>query len=201
MTVEEEAMYVQRNEHERERNKHGRDKNYGRRGFDRGGGDGRGYDHGTESHSYDYYNCGKPGHYARNCKFPKIVKDGANDCYNCGKSGQYTRDCKLPKRVEENTNLVIQEEKVDGIVMMVYEDVVKEEAKVDDIVMITGNGYRQKDKIQAKPDKTEHETESVEKSKVNPVKVKVKDGAEVEELLNGPTRTHQMGRVSPFTIL
>nr|GFC17832.1 hypothetical protein [Tanacetum cinerariifolium] len=30
-----------------------------------------------------------------------------------------------------------------------------------------GNGYHQMDKIQAKPDKTEHETESVEKSKVN----------------------------------
>nr|GEV22477.1 hypothetical protein [Tanacetum cinerariifolium] len=69
------------------------------------------------------------------------------------------------------------------------------------------NGYRQKDKIQAKPDKTEHEVESMEKSKfnqsqqkVNPVNVKVKDGAEVEELLNGPTQTYQMGRVRPFTI-
>nr|GEY60575.1 hypothetical protein [Tanacetum cinerariifolium] len=51
-----------------------------------------------------------------------------------------------------------------------------------------------KDKIQAKPDKTKNEMESVEKSKVNPVKVK--DGAEVEELLNGPTRTHLMGGVS-----
>nr|GEY75024.1 uncharacterized mitochondrial protein AtMg00810-like [Tanacetum cinerariifolium] len=50
MTIDDlakEAMYVQRNEHERERNKHGRDRNYGRRGFDRGGGDGRGYDHGA----------------------------------------------------------------------------------------------------------------------------------------------------------
>nr|GEV68227.1 hypothetical protein [Tanacetum cinerariifolium] len=35
-----------------------------------------------------------------------------------------------------------------------------------------------KNKIQAKPDKTEHAAESVEKSKVNPVKVKVKNRAE-----------------------
>nr|GEX97512.1 hypothetical protein [Tanacetum cinerariifolium]GEX97513.1 hypothetical protein [Tanacetum cinerariifolium] len=47
-----------------------------------------------------------------------------------------------------------------------------------------GNGYRQKDKIKAKPDKTEHEMESMEKSKVNQSQpkvnsVKVKDGAEL----------------------
>nr|GEX52587.1 hypothetical protein [Tanacetum cinerariifolium] len=46
-----------------------------------------------------------------------------------------------------------------------------------------GNGYRQKDKIQANPDKTEHEMESVKKSKVNQSQqkvnpVKVKNGAE-----------------------
>nr|GEX13141.1 polyadenylate-binding protein-interacting protein 9-like [Tanacetum cinerariifolium] len=73
------------------------------------------------------------------CKrwFPKIVEDGANDFYNCGKSGHYARDCRLPNRVEENTNLVIKKEKVDRIVMMVYEDVIDEEVKVDDIVMMT----------------------------------------------------------------
>nr|GEV62080.1 integrase, catalytic region, zinc finger, CCHC-type, peptidase aspartic, catalytic [Tanacetum cinerariifolium] len=68
-----------------------------------------------------------------------------------------------------------------------------------DITFATCNGYRQKDKIKAKPDKTEHEMKSVEKSKVNQRQqkvnpVKVKDGAEVDELLNGPTQTHLMGR-------
>nr|GEU37175.1 reverse transcriptase domain-containing protein [Tanacetum cinerariifolium] len=48
---------------------------------------------------------------------------------------------------------------------------------------VCGNGYHQKDKIQAKLDKTEHEMKSVEKSKVNQRQpkvnpVKVKDGAE-----------------------
>nr|GEX03879.1 hypothetical protein [Tanacetum cinerariifolium] len=74
-------------------------------------------------------------------------------------------------------------------------------------LMMIGNGYHKKDKIQAKPDKTECEMESVKKSKltkvnkkVNPIKVEVKDGAKAEELLNGPTRTHLMGWVGPFTI-
>nr|GFB91707.1 hypothetical protein [Tanacetum cinerariifolium] len=46
---------------------------------------------------------------------------------------------------------------------------------VDDLKVfkITGNGYYKKDKIQAKPDKTENETESVEKPKVNQRQQKV----------------------------
>ncbi|GJY90281.1 hypothetical protein Tco_0505477 [Tanacetum coccineum] len=95
MTVKEEAMYVQRNEHGRERNKPGRERNYSGCGFDHGRGGGISYDH-----------------------------------------GHYERDYRLPKRVEENTNLVIEKEKVDGIVMMVYEDVIEEEAKIYDIVMM-----------------------------------------------------------------
>nr|GEW49186.1 putative reverse transcriptase domain-containing protein [Tanacetum cinerariifolium] len=49
-----------------------------------------------------------------------------------------------------------------------------------------GNGYNKRDKIQAKPDKTEHKTESVEKSKVKsqqkvkPDKVKAKRNQEVK---------------------
>nr|GEW24369.1 reverse transcriptase domain-containing protein [Tanacetum cinerariifolium] len=40
------------------------------------------------------------------------------------------------------------------------------------ILNVPCNGYHKRDKIQAKPDKTEYKTESVEKSKVNPDKVK-----------------------------
>nr|GEU31396.1 reverse transcriptase domain-containing protein [Tanacetum cinerariifolium] len=46
--------------------------------------------------------------------------------------------------------------------------------------VVTDINKRTKSKL--KPDKTEHEMESVEKSKVNPVKVKVKDEAKAEEL-------------------
>nr|GEW02686.1 retrovirus-related Pol polyprotein from transposon TNT 1-94 [Tanacetum cinerariifolium] len=95
----------------------GRERNYGGRGFSRGRGGARGYDHGIESHSYD--------------------------CYNCGKLDHYARSCRLPKRVEENTNLVIEEEKVDGIVMMAYEEVVDEEALMayEDVIDIDTQWY------------------------------------------------------------
>nr|GEV15838.1 reverse transcriptase domain-containing protein [Tanacetum cinerariifolium] len=60
---------------------------------------------------------------------------------------------------------------------------------------IIGNGYSQEDKIKAKPDKTKQGMESVEKSKSKSTKSKVKDEAEIEEMLNGPTCTHLMGRI------
>ncbi|GJT63550.1 hypothetical protein Tco_1015030 [Tanacetum coccineum] len=58
-------------------------------------------------------------------------------------------------------------------------------------------------KDQAKTEKTGHGMEKKSKSKstkvkVNPDKVKVKAEAENEEILNGPTRTHLMGRDSPL---
>ncbi|GKE70413.1 hypothetical protein Tco_1528485, partial [Tanacetum coccineum] len=68
-----------------------------------------------------------------------------------------------------------------------------------------GNGYLRKGQKQSQHDKTEHGNgNSVKKSKSSqPVKgkkstvkkskstkVKVKDGAETKEILNGPTRTH-----------
>ncbi|GJX20237.1 hypothetical protein Tco_0222914 [Tanacetum coccineum] len=59
--------------------------------------------------------------------------------------------------------------------------------------------YSLKDKNEAKTDKTEHgNRKSVKKSKVKLKSQQVKDGAETEEILNGPTRTHLMGRVSPI---
>ncbi|GJR21864.1 hypothetical protein Tco_0970391 [Tanacetum coccineum] len=65
-------------------------------------------------------------------------------------------------------------------------------------MLTLGNGYSLKDKNQAKTDKTERENEKSVKSQSQ--KVKVKDEAESEEILNGPTRTHLMGRVSPLSL-
>ncbi|GJX40926.1 hypothetical protein Tco_0255916 [Tanacetum coccineum] len=58
-----------------------------------------------------------------------------------------------------------------------------------------------KDQSEAKTVKTEHEMEKREKVKVKAKKSKVKVKAEAvnEEILNGPTRTHLMGRGSPLS--
>ncbi|GJT83693.1 hypothetical protein Tco_1058035 [Tanacetum coccineum] len=71
-----------------------------------------------------------------------------------------------------------------------------------------GNGYPRKGQNRSQNDKTEHEngksvkeksnqsqkSKKSKSTKVNPDKVKVKGGADIEEMLNGPTRTHLMGR-------
>jgi gag-polypeptide of LTR copia-type/Zinc knuckle len=82
--------------------------NWHGRGRDRGRG-------GMSSHSnVECYNCGKHGHYAKQCK--SNVK-----CYNCGKYGHYSKECYSEKKVEENMNLVAEEEtKEDGVLMMAY---------------------------------------------------------------------------------
>ncbi|GJZ27970.1 hypothetical protein Tco_0572617 [Tanacetum coccineum] len=52
----------------------------------------------------------------------------------------------------------------------------------------------------AKTDKTEHGIEKSGKDKVKDQKVKVKAEADIEEILDGPTCTHLMGRDSPLSI-
>jgi len=43
-------------------------------------------------------------------------------CYNCGKYGHYAKDCYAEKKVEENANLVEKDDtKGDGIILMAYE--------------------------------------------------------------------------------
>nr|GEW53752.1 reverse transcriptase domain-containing protein [Tanacetum cinerariifolium] len=56
----------------------------------------------------------------------------------------------------------------------------------------SGNKYSEKGQNEANTDKTEHGMEKREKSKST--KVKVKDEGETEEILNGPIRTHLIGR-------
>nr|GEY97835.1 hypothetical protein [Tanacetum cinerariifolium] len=59
-------------------------------------------------------------------------------------------------------------------------------SKIHEVILPSCNGYDKRDKIQAKPDKTEHKTESMEKSKVKsqqkvkPDKVKAKRNQKVK---------------------
>ncbi|GKE03544.1 hypothetical protein Tco_1395562 [Tanacetum coccineum] len=63
----------------------------------------------------------------------------------------------------------------------------------------TGHGMEKsgKAKVKSKPKSTKVKAKKSTKSKTKST-VKVKAEAVTEEMLNGPTRTHLMGRVNPF---
>ena len=47
---------------------------------------------------YNCFNCNEPGHFANECKLPKVEKNKNNyKCYNCHEPGHFARDCKMPK--------------------------------------------------------------------------------------------------------
>ncbi|GJY68640.1 retrovirus-related pol polyprotein from transposon TNT 1-94, partial [Tanacetum coccineum] len=49
------------------------------------------------------------------------------DCYNCGKHGHYAKDCRSPKRTEEKTNLVTEPQvEESGILLMAHEEQISE---------------------------------------------------------------------------
>ncbi|GJY49846.1 hypothetical protein Tco_0439802, partial [Tanacetum coccineum] len=68
----------------------------------------------------------------------------------------------------------------------------KDVAEMQSLEWVIGNGYLLKDKNKAKTDKTEHENGKSVKSQSQSQQVKDED--KTKEILNGPTRTHLMGR-------
>src|SRR4030088_3123602 len=46
------------------------------------------------------YNCGKPHHYAKDCKEPKQDKDA---CFYCGRTGHQAKECRKKKADKART--------------------------------------------------------------------------------------------------
>ena len=60
------------------------------------------------------YNCGIPGHLAKDCRKPKKKREdrGKNSrkCYNCGTAGHFAKDCRKPKRKKKEEVKAVEEE-------------------------------------------------------------------------------------------
>ena len=110
------AMFVQNNR--------GRGRGRGGRGFGRGGGRGHGNNNYEEkSHPNQHNWRGRGRGRGRGGR-----SNRANfECYNCGKTGHYAKDCWSEKRVDENANLAEKEgEENNGVLMMAYKSTISD---------------------------------------------------------------------------
>nr|GEZ08408.1 retrovirus-related Pol polyprotein from transposon TNT 1-94 [Tanacetum cinerariifolium] len=115
---EEKALYAQRNNYIRGNNTKGCNTNRGR---------GRGRDDSHQERQQSSYQRSRGRGHGRGRGEHEFHPNV--DCYNCGKHGHYVKDCRSVKRTEENTNLVTEPDvKEGGVLLMAHEEPV---SKVD----------------------------------------------------------------------
>jgi len=76
---------------------------------------GRGKGNQSNYSNIECYKCHKYGHYAKDCNSDK--------CYNYGKVGHFAKDCRADIKIEETTNLALEDQMNEGVLLMAQDEV------------------------------------------------------------------------------